>query len=173
MSKQSPAHTCMQVSKAMHFMHNRGMVHADLKLGNLLLEYHNNNPNTLRCVVADFGQSRPLARKAGRGDGSIVVSPHVIAPEVIRNPEAPRTPAGDVYSFAIVLLEIFAGVRPCTGSQQTHTFIHVCGSWCSWSNQTYIMQCRVQTSYTFMHIVSYMHANTHHFHRFPGFARSM
>ncbi len=91
----------------MRFLHEKKPVpilHGDLKTSNLLLE------DDGRVVIADFGLASSM--RSGMGEsgaqaGALTVS--ISPPEVLRDPMAPRTAAGDVYAFAIVLLEIMTG----------------------------------------------------------------
>ena len=75
--------------------------YSDLKAANILVDNH------FRAKVADFGLSQ---KKQLRGTGT----PYWMAPELLRN-ESPQTAASDVYSFGIVLIEVYSRKDPYEG----------------------------------------------------------
>lgn len=82
-------------------IHEKGLVHRDFHSGNIL------NNRKYFTFITDLG----LAKPANETDDSKVygVMPYV-APEVLL--EKPYTPASDVYSFGIVMYEMFSGLPP-------------------------------------------------------------
>lgn len=74
------------------------IIHLDVKASNLLID------DSFHAKLADFG----LSNSKGR-----VGTPFWMAPEAIRG-ETPTT-ASDVYSFAIVMYEIFSEKTPYEG----------------------------------------------------------
>ncbi len=91
-----------QVATGMSQLHERNIVHGDLKTSNLLIDRDGRN---FTSVITDFG----LSVFAGETLTSAAFTVHISPPEVLRDPRAPRTQAGDVYAFGIVLLEIVTG----------------------------------------------------------------
>ena len=83
----------LQVSRAMEYLHDREIVHRDLKSDNIFVKGD-------LCKLGDFG----LSRKVGMGMTAETGSYRWMAPEVIRH-EDYSTPC-DVYSFAILLYEM-------------------------------------------------------------------
>jgi serine/threonine-protein kinase len=95
------------VARAVAHAHAQGVVHRDLKPGNILRE-----PGG-RAVVTDFG----LARIEGEADltrtGAVVGTPHYMSPEQVRGGRA--GPAADVWALGVMLYEAVAGKRPFEG----------------------------------------------------------
>lgn len=98
-----------QVADAIDFAHSRGVIHRDIKPGNILFE---SNPQG-RVALGDFGIARILGaveRDITAMVGEFIGTPNYIAPEALVDREI--TFASDIYSFATVLYEMIAGRTP-------------------------------------------------------------
>jgi tetratricopeptide (TPR) repeat protein len=100
----------VKVARAVHFAHEKGVLHRDLKPGNILLDDHG------EPLVSDFGLARCEAASSylTRSLASFG-TPGYIAPEQADGPAARLTPAADVYSLGAILFELLTGRPPFVG----------------------------------------------------------
>src|SRR5687768_5513369 len=84
--------------------HEAGMVHRDLKPGNIMLG-EEGTPK-----VGDFGIAVTKANERLTATGTAIGSPHYVSPEQASG--RPIGPASDVYSLGVVLYELLTGKRP-------------------------------------------------------------
>jgi hypothetical protein len=103
--------------EAVDELHNEARyVHKDIKPGNLLLD------RNMKVRLSDLNLAQPIGEKmedCGTGE--------YLAPETW-DPSAVATPAVDVWSFGIMLCEMFTGLLPCKahGSKSNHAFVAEC-----------------------------------------------
>ncbi|KAK9907747.1 hypothetical protein WJX75_009157 [Coccomyxa subellipsoidea] len=106
----------MDVAAGMAYLHSMGVIHADLKPGNVLLmsaPITPSDPRGFTCKIADFGMARLLATGDSHAETDKLGSLPYVAPEVLQRGEVAR-PA-DVYSFAVLLLELWCGSAAYAG----------------------------------------------------------
>ncbi|MDH5507655.1 MAG: protein kinase [Anaerolineae bacterium] len=97
---------------ALHYAHAQGMVHCDIKPGNILVD------KSGRVLITDFGISRMTEAATSTMVG--IGTPAYMSPEQVRG-EDPQ-PTTDIYSFGVLLYEmITGGERPFTGESENST----------------------------------------------------
>lgn len=99
-----------QTSAALHAAHQAGLVHRDIKPGNLLITPEG------RVKITDFGIARIADQVPLTATGQVMGTVQYLSPEQASG--QPAAPATDIYSLGIVAYEALAGRRPFTGESQ-------------------------------------------------------
>ncbi|HEU5416394.1 MAG TPA: serine/threonine-protein kinase [Streptosporangiaceae bacterium] len=97
-----------QAAAGLAAAHDAGLVHRDIKPGNLLI-----GPRGV-VKITDFGIARAAGSAPLTSTGMLVGTPGYLAPE--RATGSPATPAADLYALGIVAYECLAGGPPFTGT---------------------------------------------------------
>lgn len=87
----------VQAAHALHYAHQHGVLHRDIKPGNLILD------ETGMVWVADFGLAKAAEQEAVSHTGDIVGTLRFMAPEQLRGEAEPRS---DVYALGLTLYEL-------------------------------------------------------------------
>jgi serine/threonine protein kinase/Flp pilus assembly protein TadD len=99
-----------KVARAVQYAHVQGILHRDLKPGNILLDGRG------EPLVSDFGLAKWLDTTSDiTRTLTIFGTPGYIAPEQARGPAAHLKPAADVYSLGAILFDLFTGRPPFLG----------------------------------------------------------
>jgi serine/threonine protein kinase len=99
-----------QTAEALQAAHAKGLVHRDIKPGNLLI-----TPDG-RVKITDFGIARITDQVPLTATGQVMGTVQYISPEQAMG--HPASPASDIYSLGIVAYECLAGYRPFSGESQ-------------------------------------------------------
>ncbi|MBN9612041.1 MAG: protein kinase, partial [Actinobacteria bacterium] len=99
-----------QTATALQAAHDAGLVHRDIKPGNLLITPEG------RVKITDFGIARIADQVPLTATGQVMGTVQYLAPEQASGHTA--TPSTDIYSLGIVAYECLAGKRPFTGESQ-------------------------------------------------------
>ncbi|RJS24263.1 serine/threonine protein kinase [Corallococcus sp. H22C18031201] len=96
-----------------HAAHRAGLVHRDLKPSNILVE--RTEDSGLRPSVMDFGLARDW-KDSDTASGTVLGTPHYMAPEQARGDVARLDRRADVYSLGATLYHLLTGQPPVPGS---------------------------------------------------------
>jgi eukaryotic-like serine/threonine-protein kinase len=107
LAPRAAARIALDVARALGVAHLRGIVHRDVKPGNILLAADG------RAMVTDFGIARLAVDAEAARPGTTLGSVHYFSPEQARG--TTTTPASDVYCLGLVLFEALTGTRAFTG----------------------------------------------------------
>jgi TolB-like protein/tRNA A-37 threonylcarbamoyl transferase component Bud32/Tfp pilus assembly protein PilF len=99
-----------KVARAVHYAHAQGILHRDLKPGNVLLDGRG------EPLVSDFGLAKWLDTTSHLTRTlTIFGTPGYIAPEQVNGSSSKLGPAADVYSLGAILFDLLTGRPPFLG----------------------------------------------------------
>ncbi|MDH3403466.1 MAG: protein kinase [Acidobacteriota bacterium] len=99
-----------QVADGLRAAHQKGLIHRDVKPGNILVT--TNQQGALRCIIVDFGLAQTVAGRVGDGE-EVAGTPDYLAPEQLRGDAVDHRT--DIYSLGVVLYELLTGRVPFRG----------------------------------------------------------
>ena len=109
-----------QVAEGLGYAHERGIVHRDIKPGNIMLQPRG------QAKIMDFGLARMRVADHKTSTGMVLGTPKYMSPEQVAG--QPVDQRSDVFSLGIVLYEMLTGVRLFAGAdtpQIMHNVVHV------------------------------------------------
>ncbi len=115
------AELCAKIADGLHHAHEQGVVHRDLKPGNIIID-GDGQPHLM-----DFGLAR---REVGEVtvtmDGQVLGTPAYMSPEQARGEAHTADRRTDVYSMGVILFQLLTGERPFRGNARMliHQVLH-------------------------------------------------
>ncbi len=103
-----------QACAGLDYAHRRGIIHRDVKPGNLMIVGGPVGGGEMTVKLTDFGIARAIEQTRITQVGSVVGTAAYLSPEQVRGEEA--TPATDVYALGVVLYQFLTGRLPYEGS---------------------------------------------------------
>jgi serine/threonine protein kinase len=112
---ETAAEAGTQACAGLDYAHRRGIIHRDVKPGNLMIVGGPVGGGAhLAVKLTDFGIARAIEQTRITQVGSVVGTAAYLSPEQVRGEEA--TPATDVYALGVVLYQFLTGRLPYEGS---------------------------------------------------------
>ncbi|KAF5833538.1 hypothetical protein DUNSADRAFT_10150 [Dunaliella salina] len=100
----------LEVASGMSYLHNRQIIHSDLKPENVLLKADPSSRLGITAKIADFGLAANLGPHATHASNVAGGTQYYVAPEVAIMGRTSK--ASDVYSFGVIMVEVYSKTPP-------------------------------------------------------------
>jgi predicted Ser/Thr protein kinase len=110
-------------AEGVHAAHRAGLIHRDIKPSNILVE--RTEDGRLKPYVMDFGLARDWSELSSTATGSVLGTPHYMAPEQARGEVARLDRRADVYSLGATLYYLLTGQLPIPGANGLEVLSHI------------------------------------------------
>ncbi len=107
----------LQAASALEYAHARGIIHRDIKPGNIMVKKNG------EVKLMDFGIARTKDLDSLTMPGTLLGTPSYMSPEQIQG--EPLDIRSDIFSFGVVLYEMFTGMKPFPGDQPASVTAHI------------------------------------------------
>lgn len=118
-------HILLPLTEAVAFMHAQGVLHRDIKPGNVLLDrsgQRDSSPGPGIPKLTDFGLAVFADTDARESrSGTVIGTLAYMPPEQINRQETSKGPRQDIYSLGVVLYECLTGKPPFKGATEADT----------------------------------------------------
>jgi len=109
--RDEACHVISDIARAVAHAHLLGVVHRDLKPGNVMVD------RSGHVSVMDFGLAKALDAAAVTASGIVVGTPSYVSPEQLQG--HPASPASDIYAIGLVFYYLLTGTRLVQGDSMT------------------------------------------------------
>ncbi|MDX1618583.1 MAG: protein kinase [Balneolaceae bacterium] len=107
LTEEQKIEIALQVAQALQAAHEKGVIHRDVKPGNIMIDPKGN------ARMMDFGLARIQGSEHITKTGDTLGTPAYMSPEQVRGGEIDER--SDIWSYGVVLYELFTGERPFQG----------------------------------------------------------
>lgn len=115
----SVARIIADAADALDYAHGRGVIHRDIKPGNLILS------NANRIYITDFGLARVQEEQGLTVTGGVMGSPHYMSPEQVDPGHEDLDHRTDIYSLGVTLYELITLQAPFKGVSKELVMNHI------------------------------------------------
>lgn len=110
-----------QVTEAVQAAHAQGLIHRDLKPGNIIIG--ETGDGEIRPYVLDFGIAREQEVPGVTLTGQVIGTPGYLSPEQARGEGETLDRRSDIFSLGVILYELLGGASPFSGDSDVEVLI--------------------------------------------------
>jgi serine/threonine-protein kinase len=112
----------LSIAEGLHAAHRQGLVHRDIKPGNILVE---RTPEGLKPYLLDFGLAVDLGSPSLTKTGTVLGTPSYMAPERIQGDTAALDRRSDIYSLGATFYELISGRPPFAATSSLQVLVDI------------------------------------------------